>query len=116
MDFDRSDALESMPDLEIAATTSLNSEVENNNGSSVFSLIENVENVWGVLLENPLIVAFLIFLLLLCLPFKKWWYLWNISQGKDPSSSLASLPVPPGEFGYPIIGETLHWLTQVSYR
>ena len=95
-----------MPDLEIAAKISLNSKLENNIGNSVFSLTENVENVWGMLLENPLIVAFLNFLLLLCLPLKKWWYLWNISQGKDPSSSLGSLPVPPGEFGYPIIGDS----------
>lgn len=43
-------------------------------------------------------------------------YLWRIyilRSAKDPSTDLSHLPIPPGDFGLPIIGETLTWAIQV---
>lgn len=41
------------------------------------------------------------------------WYL--LRSAEDPSSNLSHLPIPPGDFGLPVIGETLLWAVQVGY-
>ena len=72
----------------------------------------------GVLLGGlePALTFFLLILsaLLLCYPLKFLWEAWNLYMASDPSSPLSHLPLPPGEFGLPIVGETLQWITQVS--
>lgn len=89
----------------------------------------SLENVSVPLLETPdseiadkesSRMAFQIFLLsvtsiiVLWYPLKIWWKKRNIRLGNDPSSSLSHLPLPPGDFGLPLIGETFAWITQVS--
>ena len=54
------------------------------------------------------------FLLLSWYPLKVWWEKRNKRLAEDPSSPLSHLPLPPGDFGPPIIGETFLWLTQVK--
>ena len=56
--------------------------------------------------------ALLFFLYLIIL----WWKMANVRSIYDPSSKLSHLPIPPGDLGLPIIGETFHWLVQVSNR
>lgn len=41
----------------------------------------------------------------------KWYILW---KARDPMSPYGELPIPPGDFGLPIIGETHFWALQVG--
>nr|XP_009859215.1 cytochrome P450 26B1 isoform X2 [Ciona intestinalis] len=45
-------------------------------------------------------------------PLKAWWLNYNMKSAVDPDSKLNHLPIPPGSFGLPFIGETLAWITQ----
>jgi len=66
--------------------------------------------------QISLVIPLLFFtVVLLYYPLKATWEAWNFHLARDPSSPLSHLPLPPGEFGFPIIGETLQWIMQVSY-
>ena len=70
--------------------------------------------------EHPTEMSFVLFSIIFAIlawyPLKIWWKRRNIRSADDPDSNLSHLPLPPGEFGHPIIGETFSWLTQVSKR
>lgn len=42
------------------------------------------------------------------------WRMYILRSARDPSTDLSHLPIPPGDFGLPIIGETLTWAIQGS--
>jgi len=50
-----------------------------------------------------------IFWKLLCL----WWRRRQMLLSEDASSDISHLPLPPGDTGLPILGETLEWLVEV---
>uniref|UniRef100_H2YEH0 Cytochrome P450 n=1 Tax=Ciona savignyi TaxID=51511 RepID=H2YEH0_CIOSA len=45
-------------------------------------------------------------------PLNAWWHQYNMRKAFDPDSNLNHLPIPPGSFGLPFIGETIAWITQ----
>nr|CAB3235463.1 cytochrome P450 26B1 [Phallusia mammillata] len=59
---------------------------------------------WAVVYFATLVV----FWKLLCVL----WHKWNLRCTSDPASGLSHLPLPPGDFGLPFVGETLLWLAQ----
>ena len=68
----------------------------------------------GFHMAVQLLFLSIVSLIALWYPLKLWWKKRNIRLGNDPSSPLSHLPLPPGDFGLPLIGETFAWITQVS--